>query len=283
MSASSKLWRSSSRVIRRSLTHRPGGRGSWGALGQSWRGICCSILPDQRERTTNHSFVVMPSYASKRMFRYWRWLPFSSYIARTCYRKLRVRCQPDRFHGRLNVPLSGAIQMATKPPGSIQTRPSRRKEARSFSSSHSWYLAQPSPGAWRMSATGDTPPSRGSWSSLFNTGGVRQFMAGAQNSPDTGSPGATGAGLSGRLPVPGATKPKEPSRASSQSPLKRGVAKSWSESSPRAQRNPSAVGTRPTTLPEAPSTEKAEKPPNNKKIVVSVVPRDTNRWETTDL
>ena len=173
--------------------------------------------------------------------------------------------------------------MAIKSPGSVQTRPSRRKEVRSFSTSHSWYQAQPSPGAWRMSGTADTPPSRGSWSSLFNTGGVRQFMAGAQNSPDTGSPGATDANLSGRLPVPGTMKPKEPSRASSQSPLKRGVAKSWSESSPRAQRNPSAMGTRPTTLSEAPLKEKAEKPSNNKKLVVSAVPRDTNRWETTDL
>jgi len=134
-----------------------------------------------------------------------------------------------------------------------------------------------------MSGTVDTPPSRGSWSSLFNTGSVRQFMAGAQNSPDAGSPGTTDAGLSGRLPVPGATKPREPSRASSQSPLKRGVAKSWSESSPRAQRNPPAMGTRPTTLSEAASTEKAEKPPNNKKLVVSAVPRDINRWEITDL
>ena len=217
------------------------------------------------------------------MSRYWRWLPFSSYVVKICYRKLRVCHQSDHSHDRPNVSLSGAIQMAIKSPGSVQTRPSRRKEARSFSTSHSWYQAQPSPGAWRMSTTVDTPPSRGSWSSLFNTGGVRQFMAGAQNSPDTGSPGATDAGLSGRLPVPGAMKPKEPSRASSQSPLKRGVAKSWSESSPRAQRNPSTMGIRPTTLSEVPSTEKAEKPPNNKKLVVSAAPRDTNRWETTDL
>lgn len=217
------------------------------------------------------------------MSRCWRWLPSSFYIVRTCCRKLRVRRQSDRSHDRLKVSLSGAIQMAIKPPGSVQTRPSRRGEARSFSTSHSWYQAQPSPGARRMSTTVDTPPSRGSWSSLFNTGGVRQFMAGAQNSPDTGSPGVTDAGLSGRLPVPGAVKPKEPSRASSQSPLKRGVAKSWSESSPRAQRNPSTVGTRPTTLSEAPLTEKVEKPANNKKLVVSVVPRDTNRWEITDL
>ena len=217
------------------------------------------------------------------MSRYWPWLPSSSYIVRTCYRKLRVRRQQDRPHARPNILLPGAIQMAIKPPGSGQTRPSRRKEARSFSTSHSWYQPQPSPGAWRMSATVNTPPSRGSWSSLFNTGGVRQLMAGTQDSPETGSSGATDMGLSGRLPVPGAVKPKEPSRASSQSPLKRGVAKSWSESSPRAQRNLSAVGTRPPVLSEHPLTEKVEKPSNNKKPVVTAAPHDTNRWETTDL
>lgn len=129
-----------------------------------------------------------------------------------------------------------------------------------------------------MSATTNTPSSRGSWSSLFNTGSVRQFMAGAQNSPDTSSPGATDVGLSGRLPVPGAMKREEPSRTLSQSPLKRGVAKSWSESSPRAQRNLPGMGTRRPTVSGSPSTEKVENPTNNKKPVITIVPRDINRW-----
>ena len=174
--------------------------------------------------------------------------------------------------------------MAIKPPGSAQTRPSRRKEARSFSTSHGWYQSQPSPGARRMSATANTPSSRGSWSSLFNTGSVRQFMVGAQNSPETGSPGVTDVGSSGRLPVPGAMKREEPSRALSQSPLKRGVAKSWSESSPRAQRNLSGMGTRPT-VSGFPSTEKVEKPVNNKKptVVISPLYSNINRWVAADL
>jgi hypothetical protein len=186
------------------------------------------------------------------------------------------------LHGLLNISLSGATQMAVNPPRSVPTRPNRRKEARSFSTSHSWYQAQPSPGDRRMSVTVNTPSSRGSWSGLFNTGSVRQFMTGAQNSPDTGSPGATDIGFPGRLPVPGATKPKEPSRALSQSPLKRGVAKSWSESSPHGQRNLSALGTWHPSLSESPPTEKVEKPLNNKKLVVVIALRDNNRWETTD-
>ena len=221
----------------------------------------------------------MLSYASRRTSRYWRWLPSSSYVVRECYRKLRVRCQSDRPSGRLDISPSGAVQMAIKPP--VQTRPSRRKDARSFSTSHSWYQTQPSPGAWRMSATLNTPSSRGSWSSLFNTGSVRQFMAGAQNSLDTGSSGATDIGSSGRLPVPGTMRPTELSRTSSLSPLKRGVAKSWSESSPRAQRNVPGIGTRRATPLEPPSTERVEKPLNNKKLVI-VTLRDTSRWETTD-
>lgn len=130
-----------------------------------------------------------------------------------------------------------------------------------------------------MSVTVNTPSSRGSWSSLFNTGSVRQFMAGAQTSPDTGSPGTPDGGLSRRLPVPGALKPKEPSRALSQSPLKRGVAKSWSESSPRVQRNTSVTGTRGPTPSESPSMEKVEKPLNNKKLVVVLAVRNKTRWE----
>lgn len=182
-------------------------------------------------------------------------------------------------HSLLNIPLSDAIQMAINPLRSAPARPSRRTEARSLSTSYNWYQAQPSPGIRRMSATANTPSSRGSWSSLFNTGGVRQFMAGGHNSPDTGSPGATDEGLPGRLPVPEA--PKEPSRTLSQSPLKRGVAKSWSESSPRIQRNPSAIGVRRPTLSESPSAEKVEKHLNNKKLVAVIALRDNNRWVTT--
>lgn len=177
-----------------------------------------------------------------------------------------------------NVSLPGAIQMANEPTRPGPMRPSSRKEARSFSTSHSWYQAQPLPGARRMSMAGNTPSSRGSWSSLFNTGSVRQFMTGAQNSPDTSSSGTTGGGLSGRLPVPGAMRPKEPSRTLSQSPLKRGIAKSWSESSPRVQRNLSITGTRGPTLSGSPSTEKVEKPVNDKKLVVVLAVRDNNRW-----
>jgi len=210
------------------------------------------------------------------MSRYWRWLRSSSYIVRTCCRKHRVCCQSGRPYGFLNISPSGTIQMNRNPRGSVQTRPSRRKEARSFSTSHSWYQALPSPGAQRMSATVNAHSYRSSWSGLFNTGGVRQFMVGAQISPDTGSPGTTDVGLSGRLPVPGAVKPKEPSRASSQSPLKRGVAKSWSEASPRAQRNPSVTGARRPIPPEPPSME-VEKPLNNKKCVVVVALRDNDR------
>ena len=90
-------------------------------------------------------------------------------------------------------------------------------------------------------------------------------------------------GLPGRLPVTGAVNPKEPPRASSQSPLKRGVAKSWSESSPRAQRNLSVMGTRPPALSGLPSTGETDKPLNSKKPVVKIISRDTNRWETADL
>ena len=177
---------------------------------------------------------------------------------------------------------SGVTQMTVKPPGSVPTRTNRRKEARSFSTSHSWYQAQPPSGARRMSITINTPSSRGSWSSLFNTGSVRQFMTGAQNSPDTGSSGTTDVGLPGRLPVPGTMKPKETSRTLSQSPLKRGVAKSWSESSSHGHRNLSALGTWHPTLPESPPTEKVEKPLNNKKLIVVMALRDNNRWETVD-
>jgi hypothetical protein len=158
------------------------------------------------------------------------------------------------------------------------TWPSCRKEARSLSTSHSWYQVQPPPGPGRMSVSVNTPPSRGPWSSLFNTGSVRQFMSGAQGSPDTGSSGATDGGMPGRLSVPGAFKPKEPSRALSQSPLKRGVAKSWSESSPRVQRNISGAGTRGPTLSGSPPTEKVERPVNNKKLMVVLAVRDNNRW-----
>lgn len=133
-----------------------------------------------------------------------------------------------------------------------------------------------------MSVTTNTPSSRGSWSSLFNTGSVRQFMAGAQTSPDTGSPRATDGGLSGRLPVPGTLKPKEPSRSLSQSPLKRGVAKSWSESSPRVQRKPSVTGSRGPTLSGSPPMEKVEKLLNNKKHVVVFAIRDDKRWGMMD-
>ena len=131
-----------------------------------------------------------------------------------------------------------------------------------------------------MSATVHTPSSRGSWSSLFNTGSVRQFMAGTHGSPDASSPGVTDVGSPGRLPAPGAIRPREPPpRTLSQSPLKRGVAKSWSESSGHVQRNPSVTGTRRPTLSEFPSTEKVEKPLNNKKLVVVIALRDNTRWE----
>ena len=133
-----------------------------------------------------------------------------------------------------------------------------------------------------MSVVANTPSSRGSWSSLFNAGSVRQFMAGTQNSPDAGSPGGTDGESSGRFPVPGALKIKEPSQALSQSPLKRGVAKSWSESSPRVQRNPSAIGVRGPTLPESPPAEKVVKPLNNKKLVVVLAVLDKSRWGTTN-
>lgn len=170
--------------------------------------------------------------------------------------------------------------MAVEPPRSAPTRPNHRKEARSLSTSHSWHQTQPSPRARRMSATVHTPSSRGSWSSLFNTGGVRQFMAGAHGSPDGSSPGAADVGSPGRLPVPGAVKPREPPpRTLSQSPLKRGIAKSWSESTSHVRRNPSVTGTRRPTLSEFPTTEKVEKPLNNKKLVVVTPPRDNPRWE----
>ena len=112
---------------------------------------------------------------------------------------------------------------------------------------------------------------------------MRQFMVGAQGSPDTDSPGATDVGSPGHLPVPGAMKPKEPSRTLSQSPLKRGVAKSWSESSPHVQRNLSVTGIQRPTLSKSPSTEKVEKHLNNKKLVVVVALSDNNRWETMNL
>lgn len=128
----------------------------------------------------------------------------------------------------------------------------------------------------------NTPSPRGSWSGLFNSGSVRQLMAAAHNSPDASSPAVTDGSLSGRLPVPGTTRPKEPSRALSQSPLKRGVAKSWSESSSRLQRNLSITGTRGPTLSGSPSMEKVEKPLNNKKLMV-VLARDNKRYETTGL
>jgi hypothetical protein len=173
--------------------------------------------------------------------------------------------------------------MASTPTRTDSTRPSYRKDVRSFSTSHSWLQTQPPPGARRMSVTANTPSSRGSWSSLFNTGSVRQFMAGAPTSPEAGSPVATDGGLSKRLPVPGGLKPKEPSRALSQSPLKRGVAKSWSESSPRIQRNPSVTGTRGPTLSGSPLMGKVEKPQNNKKLVVVPSVRDNKRWAMMDL
>ena len=236
-----------------------------------------SIQPTQP--CANCSFVDMLSCALKRTSRYWQRPRSSSYVVRTFYRKHSVCCQSDRPSGLLDVSPSGAIQTTIKPQRSIAARPSRRKEARSFSTSHSWYQTQPSP---RVTTT-NTPSSRGSWSGLFNTGSVRQFMAAAQNSPDTGSPRAMDIGLPGRLPVPGPVKPKEPSRTLSQSPLKRGIAKSWSESSPRAHHNLSVMGTRYPTLSQSPSTEKMEKPLNNKKLVVVITRRDTNRWEPMDL
>ena len=226
---------------------------------------------------TNWPFVAMLSYASRRTSRCWRWLLSSSCVVKTCYKKLRVRCQSDRPFGLLSVSPPGTTQVAIKPPRSVPARPSRRKESRSFSTSHNWYQVQPSPGVRRMSTAANTPSSRGSWSSLFNTGSVRQFMAGAQHSPDIGSPGVPDGGLSGRLPVPEAMKRKEPSRASSQSPLKRGVAKSWSESSPHAQNNLSVMGARRPMPSGSPSTEKMEKPLNNKKLVVVIALRDDNR------
>lgn len=172
--------------------------------------------------------------------------------------------------------------MASKPTRSDMTRPNSRKDVRPLSTSLSWYQTQPPPGARRMSVTANTPSSRGSWSSLFNTGNMRQFMAGAQTSPDTGSPGATDGGLSRHLPVPGALKPKETSRTLSQSPLKRGIAKSWSESSPRVQRKPSVTGAQGPTFSGSPPMEKPEKPLNNKKLVVVLAVRDNKRWETMD-
>jgi hypothetical protein len=281
-SASLKLWRSLLKAVRRSLPHRFDGSGSLEVPGQNWRGTCYSILSDQCKHSLTTIYAATLSYVSRRTSRYWQWLQSSSYAVRTCYKKYRVCCQSDRPHGLLNISLSGATQMAVNPPRSVPTRPNRRKEARSFSTSHSWYQAQPSPGDRRMSVTVNTPSSRGSWSGLFNTGSVRQFMTGAQNSPDTGSPGVTDIGFPGRLPVPGATKPKEASRALSRSPLKRGVAKSWSESSPHGQRNLSALGTWHPSLSESPPTEKVEKPLNNKKLVVVIALHDNNRWETTD-
>jgi hypothetical protein len=107
-------------------------------------------------------------------------------------------------------------------------------------------------------------------------------MSSAQVSPDTGSPVATDADSSGRLPVPGAMERKESTRTLSQSPLKRAVAKSWSEASPRIQHNLSAVGAQRPTLSGSPPTEKVEKPLNNKKIVVAIVQCNIDRWEITD-
>lgn len=222
----------------------------------------------------------MLNYVSKRTSRYWRWLQSLSYAVNTCYRRHRVRFRWDHRDCLLKVLPSDSTQVAVEPPRLAPTRPSHRKEVRSLSTSHSWHQTQPSPRARRMSATVHTPSSRGSWSSLFNTGSVRQFMAGAHGSPDAGSPGVTDVGLPERLPVPGAVKPREPpARTLSQSPLKRGVAKSWSESTGHVRRNPSVTGTRRPMLSEFPTTEKVEKPLNNKKLVAVIALRDSPRWE----
>ena len=107
-------------------------------------------------------------------------------------------------------------------------------------------------------------------------------MTGAQTSPDAGNSGTTDGGLSGRLPVPGALKPKESSRTLSQSPLKRGVAKSWSESSPRVQRNPPVAGTRGPALSGSPSVEKVEKSLDNRKLVLHAVHDDQRLGNLND-
>lgn len=59
--------------------------------------------PRSKQACTNCSSVAIWSYASKRTYRYWQWLPSSSYVVRTCYEKLRVGCQSDRPYGHLNV------------------------------------------------------------------------------------------------------------------------------------------------------------------------------------
>ncbi|KAH7922738.1 hypothetical protein BV22DRAFT_1094123 [Leucogyrophana mollusca] len=118
----------------------------------------------------------------------------------------------------------------------------RRKDSRAGALSPGWPRlpsTSPTTPAYAAGASlSSSNSSRGSWSSLFNTGSVRQFMSGVQESIATPLDGASGAAPSIRIPVPVSmgervTGPDSPRRkgfgrngsANSAS----AVSKSWSE------------------------------------------------------
>lgn len=119
------------------------------------------------------------------------------------------------------------------------SRPGRRKESRKPSVSPGWYRAQPSPTSRAATILSSPPSSRGSWSSLFNTGSMRNFMASMQESQETSDPSQTE--VPGQIPVPkGEDTHRDLHRVSSDSPLKRSIAKSWSDPSTSAPTKPIA-------------------------------------------
>ena len=151
---------------------------------------------------------------------------------------------------------------------SLDYHSSRGKESRTPSASPGWYRGQVSPGSLATTVLSSPPSSRGSWSSLFNTGTMRNFISGPQEASEPAH-----IDVPGQIPVPRAEEVyKELQRTSPNSPLRKAIVKPWSDP-------PSSAPTKPAT--RSPNSHPSfsqivsthlEKH-SSKKLVVTSVPR----------
>lgn len=140
---------------------------------------------------------------------------------------------------------------------------SRRKDKPNSPLSPTWPRLPSSPPAPSLTPTlSSSSSSRGSWSSLFNTGSMRQFMSGVQDTLNVGlnTPAETNTGLNGAsIPVPRGDRPQR--GTGSPGPRRRGpwrdpttpvpISKSWTDT-PLSSGKPtisfSSTGNRRPTL-----------------------------------
>ncbi|KAA1477857.1 hypothetical protein DENSPDRAFT_829305 [Dentipellis sp. KUC8613] len=148
---------------------------------------------------------------------------------------------------------SAAVRVVSPSTPGMQRAPSgdyftlrRRKENRSTPLSPvGWHRGTPSPTTNNISTSISSMSSRGSWSSLFNTGGMRQFMAGMQEAKERTPEDRSDENTPG-IPVPGGggRRHQHHYQLGSESPRKK-------DASPRSQN-------RATPSPQPPAHAQAQ-------------------------